>query len=66
MFSTHSQLWWSGGDTFPEGIKIEELISNLGLLQIINEPTNFEPNTNTAFIDLIFTDQHNLRGTRTS
>ena len=50
----HSQLWWPEGGTSPEGTKIEEMTSNLGLSQLISEPTNFEPNKNPSCIDLIF------------
>ena len=53
-------MWWPKGDTTPEGSKIEEITSNFGLSQLINEPTNFEPNKNPSCIDLIFTDQPNL------
>ena len=35
--------------------KVEELTSNVGLSQIINEPTDSEPNKNPSCIDLIFT-----------
>ena len=35
------------------------MTSVLGLTQLINEPTNFEPNKNPSCIDLIFTDQPN-------
>ena len=59
-FNGHSQLWWQGGNSTAEGIKIEELTNNLGLSQLISEPTNFEPNKNPSCIDLIFTDQPNL------
>ena len=59
-FNGHSELWWPKGDTTPEGSKIEEITSNFGLSQLINEPTNFEPNKNPSCIDLIFTDQPNL------
>ena len=41
----------------------------LGLTQLINEPTHFEPNKNPSCIDNVFTDQPNLvleSGTRTS
>ena len=68
-FNGHSQLWWPDGDTTPEGSSIEELTSFLGLTQIIDEPTNFEPNKKASCIDLIFTDQPNLvtsSGTRSS
>ena len=40
-FNGHSQLWWSDGDTTPEGRKIEELFTSLNLTQVISEPTNF-------------------------
>ena len=59
-FNGQSQIWYPGGATTPEGAEIEDLISNLGLHQVINEPTNFEPNKNSTCIDLIITDQPNL------
>ena len=68
-FNGHSQLWWPGGDTTPEGSRIEDLTTSLGLSQLITEPTNFEPNKKPSCIDLIFTDQPNLvleSGTRSS
>ena len=68
-YNTHSQLWWPDGDTTPGGLEIENLITSLGLSQIISEPTNFEPNRNPSCIDLIITDQPNLIldcGTRAS
>ena len=68
-FNAHSQFWWPDGDTTPEGMEIEDLLTSLGLSQIISEPTNFEPNKNPSCIDLIVTDQPNLiidSGTRPS
>ena len=68
-FNGHSQLWWSDGDTSAEGTAIEQLTSQMGLNQLLNEPTNFEPNKNPSCIDLIFTDQPNCvieSGTRPS
>ena len=68
-FNAHSLLWWSDGDTNPEGLEIENLITSLGLSQIISKPTNFEPNKNPSCIDIIITDQPNLvldRGNRAS
>ena len=59
-FNGHSQLWWPGGDTTPEGSIIEDLTTSLGLSQLITEPTNFEPNKKPSCIDLIYTDQPNL------
>ena len=68
-FNAHSRLWWPGGDSNAEGINIESLTSSLGLYQLINDPTNYEPNKRPSCIDLIFTDQPNLvmeSGTRNS
>ena len=68
-FNAHSQLWWSDGDTAPEGMEIDNLLSSVGLSQIITEPKIFEPNKNPSCIDLIITDQPNLIldcGTRAS
>ena len=44
-------------------------LQNLGLSQVISEPTNFEPHKNHSCIDLIVTDQPNIileSGTRAS
>ena len=68
-FNGHSQFWWPEGDTTSEGREMENLISSLGLSQLISEPTNFEPNKNPYCIDLIITDQPNIvfdSGTRAS
>ena len=68
-FNAHSKLWWSDGDTTPEGQELEDLFTSLNLTQIIDEPTNFTPNKNPTCIDLILTDQPNLilnSGTRSS
>ena len=68
-FNGHSQLWWPDGDTNPEGMEIENLLTSLNLSQLISEPTNFEPHKNPSCIDLIITDQPNLvlnSGTRPS
>ena len=68
-FNAHSLLWWPDDDTNHEGLEIENLITSLGLSQIISEPTNFEPNKNPSCIDIIITDQPNLVldcGTRAS
>ena len=68
-FNAQSHLWYPGGVSTPEGNDIEDLISSLGLYQMIKEPTNFVPNKNPTCIDLIITDQPNLilnSGTRPS
>ena len=59
-FNAHSELWWKDGDTNPEGKEIEDFTSLLGLKQLINEPTNMEPNKNPTCIDLILTDLPNI------
>ena len=59
-FNVHSQLWWTEGDTTPEGTRIEELFTKLGPSQLIPEPTNFEPHKNPSCIDLVVTDQPNI------
>ena len=67
--NAHSQMWWSEGNTTPEGVVIDDLFTSLGLHQLICEPTNFEPNKNPSCIDLVVTDQPNLvldSGTRPS
>ena len=69
LFTGHSQLWWQGGDSTPEGNSIEVLTTMIGLTRLINEPTNVEPNKNHSCIDLVFTDKPNPvlgSGARTS
>ena len=39
--------------------EINDLFPSLVLSQIISEPTNFEPNCNSSYIDLVVTDQPN-------
>ena len=68
-FNAHSEFWWPEGDTTPEGSEIDDLLSKLGLSQLISEPTNFEHHKHPSCIDLIITDQPNLildDGTRPS
>ena len=65
-FNAHSQFW---GHTTDEGTNIEELFTNLGLSQLISEPTHFEAHRNPLCIDLLVTDQPNIildSGTRAS
>ena len=55
--------------SFDGDTEIEELISKLGLSQLISEPTNFKPHKNHSCIDLVVTDQPNIildSGTRAS
>ena len=51
---------WPNGNKTPEGVIIDELFTNLGLSQVIFEPTNYEPHKNPLCIDLIVTDQPNI------
>ena len=39
-FNTRSHLWYTDSGTTPEGNEIENLISSVGLHQIVKEPTN--------------------------
>ena len=62
-------FYWLDGKNTLEGKRLDDLFSSLGLHQLINEPTNFQPNKNPSCIDLIVTDQPNLVldcGTRSS
>ena len=68
-FNAHSQIWYPKGNSTHEGTQIENIISSLGLHQLINEPTNFEPHKSPSCIDLVMTDQPNMvldSGTRPS
>ena len=57
----HSQSWYPEGDTNAEGLKLDNLFSNLNLTQIISEPTHFmRDDCKPSCIDLIITDQPNL------
>ena len=57
----HTQAWYPEGDTNAEGMKLEELFSNLGLHQVINEPTHFfRDDCVPSCIDIILTNQPNL------
>ena len=57
----HTQAWYPEGDTNAEGVKLDELFSDLNLTQIINEPTHFfRDDCAPSCIDIILTDQPNL------
>ena len=59
-FNGKSQVWWPDGDETPEGREIEDMLTSLGLSQLISEPTNFEPGKKPSCIDIIVTDQPNI------
>ena len=59
-FNAHSINWWSGGDSNTEGTQFNILFSELGLSQLISEPSNFCEHCRPSCIDLIICDQPNL------
>ena len=52
--------WWNEGSSNPCGLELYNITTLLGFSQLINKPTNFEPNKTASCIDLIFTNQSNL------
>ena len=52
--------WWANGVNNLCGLELYTLSSLLGYSQLINEPTNFEPNKSPSCIDLLFASQPNL------
>ena len=57
--NTRSSKWWTDNKTTEEGLKIENLLSQFSLSQVINKPTHISQNFNSC-IDLLFTNQQNL------
>ena len=55
-FNGRSSKWWTDDKTTQEGHKIENLLSQFSLLQVINKPTHISQNFNSC-IDLLFTSQ---------
>ena len=58
-FNAESSKWWIDDKTTQEGLKLESLLSQFSLSQVINEPTHISQNFNSC-IDLLFTNQQNL------
>ena len=58
-FNAKSSNWYNKDKTSFEGNTIENVTSQPGLHQIINEPTHILPNSSSC-IDLIFTSQPNM------
>ena len=52
--------WWPSGMNNSCGLLLNDLLDINGYSQVINEPTNFEPNKTPSCIDLIFTNQNNI------
>ena len=59
-FNAKCTNWWPNGTNSACGLKLYNTSTLLGYSQVINEPTNFQPNSNPSCIDLIFTNQPNL------
>ena len=59
-FNAKCTNWWSSGVNNLNGMELDNLSTFLGYSQLINEPTNFEPNKTPSCIDLIFASQPNL------
>ena len=59
-FNAHSINWWPDGDSNNEGTQLDILFSELGLTQLIAEPTHFREHCRPSCIDLIICDQPNL------
>ena len=58
-FNANCTNWYKHDKTNFEGIAIENISSQCGLYQVINEPTHILENSSSC-IDLIFTSQLNL------
>ena len=58
-FNCRSPQWWENDTENEEGIIFEPLTSDLGLHQMISEPTHLMGQSRSC-VDLIFTDQPNL------
>ena len=61
-FNAKCTNWYKHDKTNFEGIAIENISSQCGLYQVINEPTHISENSSSC-IDLIFTSQPNLINT---
>ena len=59
-FNAQSDQWWFDGGSNNQGTQLNILFSELGLSQLISEPTHFRENCNPTYIDLIICDQPNL------
>ena len=58
-FNARSPKWWIDDKTTQEGLKIENLLSQFSLSQVINEPTHISQNFFSC-IDLLLTNQESL------
>ena len=58
-FNAKSSKWWVDDKTTQEGLKIENILYQFSLSQVINEHTHISENFNSC-IDLLLTNQQNL------
>ena len=58
-FNCRSTYWWQNDNESNEGRLFESIPSDLGLYQLISEPTHVMGDSESC-LDLIFTDQPNL------
>lgn len=58
-FNAKLNNWFQHDHSTPEGISIDNIVTQYGLHQVINEPTHILE-TSSSCIDLIFTSQPNL------
>ena len=58
-FNAHNTHWWQGDTTNNPGELLEEVFDDLGLYQLVKEPTHFSANAKSC-IDLVVTNQPNL------
>ena len=59
-FNAKCKTWWPNGNSNSCGLLLNDLLATCGYSQLINEPTNFEPNKIPSCIDLIFANQQNI------
>ena len=59
-FNAKCTNWWPYGTSNHCRLEMYNSSTLLGYTQVINEPTNFQPNGSPSCIDLIFTNQPNL------
>ena len=50
-FNAHSVQWWPDGDSNNEGAQLNTLFSELGLTQLITEPTHFREHCQPSCIN---------------
>ena len=43
-FNARSSKWWTDNKTAQEGLKMENLLSQISVSQVINEPTHISQN----------------------